>query len=183
MCAPSFGHMLLKADFEGLNDIGQKLAKSEPIAETLQSTILKYANPRHLDVFKMDALFFAFEWETHWSLAIVCNPGIARRSALRDEGQEGDVSDEERQPYSCILHMDSLKLHADLKVAALLRQVRTRYSDLCVPELQSVHSTLASCMRQRSSGAYMNKKMILAISQMILAISQMILAISQMSQR
>jgi hypothetical protein len=63
---------------------------------------------KHIDIFRKRLIFVPINKDLHWSLCIIVNPGAALSSSNKKMKKE--------DPFSCMLFLDSKKIHAPSKV-------------------------------------------------------------------
>ncbi|KAJ1457572.1 hypothetical protein M885DRAFT_515174 [Pelagophyceae sp. CCMP2097] len=78
---------------------------------------------RGIDIFAKKFVVVPIVRDLHWSLAIICHPGLLVDELIRiDDDDDDDDDDGDAAPErSCIIFLDSLGMHNSVKVASNLR--------------------------------------------------------------
>lgn len=100
---------------------------------------------KNIDIFSKRFIFLPINKSLHWSLCVVVNPMfIISESCEDDAGIDGDT---EKQPFPCILFLDSLKAHRKDLVARHVRKwLNAEWKRLMAPQCGGVNPFNTSTM-------------------------------------
>eukprot|EP01082_Thalassiosira_pseudonana_P009089 g8088.t1.2.5e17418a g8088 g8088.t1 contig27:163628-167782(+) len=103
------------------------------------SSVASWTKKKKIDIFKKKLIFVPVNADLHWSLCVIVNPGLLyqppAKSSEASDAMDVDTEDEtvsvelmdtedeaEAKEGSCILFLDSLKMHRKDKVARIIRK-------------------------------------------------------------